>query len=65
MAKIIEVQQKEELFGLDQHDPTCCATEILDVKYKKVEVDEAINQIYHLTLVQKEDIKKVLKDHTI
>ncbi len=50
MAKIIEIQQKNELFGIDYHDPTCYATEILDVKYEKVEVDEAVNQLNHLTL---------------
>ncbi len=32
MAGIIEVQQKEELFGMDWYDPTCYATEILDAK---------------------------------
>ncbi len=32
MAEIIEVQQEEELFGMDWHDPTCYATEILDAK---------------------------------
>ncbi len=53
MAEIIEVQQKDDFFGMDQHDPTCYATEILDVKYKNVEVGEAINQLNHLTLEQK------------
>ncbi len=38
--KIIEVQQEEELFGMDRYDPTCFAVEILDVKYEKIEVDE-------------------------
>ncbi len=28
MAKIIEVQQEEELFGIDWYDPTCYATKI-------------------------------------
>jgi hypothetical protein len=49
MAKIIEVQQEEEIFGIDWYDPTCYATEILDAKYKKVEVDEVVNQLDHLT----------------
>jgi hypothetical protein len=40
------------------------ATEILDAKYEKVEVDEIINQLDHLTLEQEEDNKKVLKEHT-
>jgi hypothetical protein len=30
----------------------------------KVEVDEAINQLNHLTLEQKEDFRKVSKQHT-
>jgi hypothetical protein len=42
-AKIIEVQQEEELFGMDWYDPTCYATEILDAKYEKVQFDEVIN----------------------
>jgi hypothetical protein len=64
MAEIIKVQEEEELFGIDWYDPTCYATEILDAKYKKVEVDEVINQLNHLTLEQKEDLKKVLKEPT-
>jgi hypothetical protein len=37
---------------------------ILDAKYEKVEVDEVINQLNHLSLEQKEDLRKVLKEHT-
>ncbi len=64
MAEIIEVQQEENFFGMDWYNPTCYATEILDAKYEKVEVDEAINQLNHLTLEQKEDLRKVSKEHT-
>jgi hypothetical protein len=64
MAEIIEVQQEEELFGMDWYDPTCYTAEILDAKYEKVELDEVINQLNHLTLEQKGNIKKVLKEHT-
>jgi hypothetical protein len=35
LAKIIEFQQEEEIFGMDWYDPTCYATEILDAKYEK------------------------------
>jgi hypothetical protein len=49
---------------MDWYDPTCYATEILDTKYEKVEVDEVINQLDHLTLEQKEDLKEVLKEHS-
>ncbi len=43
IAEIIEIQQEEELFGMDWYDPTCYSTEILDDKYEKVEVDKVIN----------------------
>jgi hypothetical protein len=35
MADIIEIQEKDEFFGMDWYDPHCHATEILDAKYKK------------------------------
>ncbi len=64
MASIIEVQQEEEHLGMDWYDqPTCYATEILDAKYEKVEVDEVINQLNHLNLQQKEDLRKVSMEH--
>jgi hypothetical protein len=64
MAEIVEIQQEEALFGMDWYNPTCYAVEILDAKYEKVEVDEVINQLNHLNTEQKEDLKKVLKEHT-
>ena len=64
MAEIIEIQPEGEFFGMDWYDPTCYAMEILDVKYEKVEVDEVINQLNHLSLEQKEELRKVLKEHT-
>jgi hypothetical protein len=64
MAEMIEIQQEEELFGMDWYDPICYATEILDAKYEKVEVDKTINQLNHLSIEQKEDLRKVLKEHT-
>jgi hypothetical protein len=64
MAEIIKIQQEEEIFGMDWYDPTCYAMEILDAKYEKFEVDEVINQLNHLSLEQKEDLRKVLKEHT-
>jgi hypothetical protein len=53
MAEIIQVQQEEALVGMNWYDPTCYATEILDAKYKKVGVDEVINQLNHLNPEQK------------
>jgi hypothetical protein len=49
---------------MDWYDPNCYAVEILDAKYGKVEVDEVINQLNHLNTEQKEDLRKVLMDHT-
>jgi hypothetical protein len=43
---------------MDWYDPTCQAVEILNAKYEKVEVDEVLHQLNHLTLEQKEDLKK-------
>jgi hypothetical protein len=63
MAEIIEIQQEEELYGMEWYDPTCYTMEILDAKYEKVEVDEVINQLNNLNLEQKEDLRKVLKEH--
>ncbi len=39
MAEIIEAQQEEKLFDKDWNESTCYATEILDAKYIKDEVD--------------------------
>jgi hypothetical protein len=64
MAEIVEVQQEEALFGMDWYNPTCYAVEILDAKHEKVEVDEVINQLHHLNTEQKEDLRKVLMEHT-
>jgi hypothetical protein len=64
IAEIIKAQQEEELFGMDWYNPTCYATEILDAKYEKVGVDEVINQLNHLNLEQKKDLRKVLMEHT-
>jgi hypothetical protein len=51
---------------MDWFDPTCCATEILDAKYENGLSwwSEVINQLDHLNLKQKKDLKKVLKEHT-
>jgi hypothetical protein len=64
MAEIVEIQQEEALFGIDWYDPTCYAVEILDAKYEKVEIDEVINQLNHLNTEQKDNLRKVLMEHT-
>ena len=61
---IVEIQQEKKRFGMDWYDPTCYAVEIVDAKYEKVEVDEVTNQLTHLNLQQKENLKQVLQEHT-
>ncbi len=49
---------------MDWFDPTCNASEILDAKYDKVLVDDVIDQLDHLDAQQKDDLKRVLNEHT-
>jgi hypothetical protein len=50
---------------MDWYDPTCYASEILDAKYDKVLVDDdVIDQLDHLDAQQKDDLKRVLNEHT-
>ena len=60
MADIVKIQQEVEFFGMDWYDPTCYASKILDAKYEKVQIDEVVNQLEHLSAQQKNDIKQVL-----
>jgi hypothetical protein len=64
MAEIIEIQQEHKFFGMDCYDPHCHTTEILDVKYEKVLVNDVIDQLTHLNAQQKFDIRQVLNKHT-
>ena len=64
MAKIIEIQQEVEFFGIDWYDPTCYAIKILDAKYESVQIDDVVNQLEHLNIQQKADIKQVLSEFT-
>jgi hypothetical protein len=43
---------------MDWYDPTCYTSEILDAKYEKVLVDDAIDQLDHLNTQQKDNLKK-------
>ncbi len=63
-AETIEIQLEDEFSGMDWYDPTCYASEILDAKYEKVHVDDVIDQLDHLNVQQKNDLKKVLNEHT-
>jgi len=42
MADVVQVQQEEELFGMDWYDPSCYAIKILDAKYEAVATDEVV-----------------------
>ena len=64
MAEIVKIQQEIEFFGMDWYDPNCYASKILDVKYEKVQIDEVVNQLKHLNVQQKADIKQVLDKFT-
>jgi hypothetical protein len=65
MAEALEVHREEEaLFGRDWYDPDCFATAILDAKYKKVNVDDVVEQLTHLSESQRDDIRAALKKFT-
>ena len=49
---------------MDWYDPHCHATVILDAKYEKVLVDDVIDQLTHLNVQQKSDIRQMLNEHT-
>ena len=46
------------------YDPTCYAIEILDAKYESVQIDDVVNQLEHLNIQQKADVKQVLSEFT-
>jgi hypothetical protein len=53
MAESLEVHREEEqLFGRDWYDPDCFATAILGAKYEKVNVDDVVKQLTHLSKSQ-------------
>ncbi len=63
MAKAFEVHREEEqLFDRDWYDPDCFATAILDAKYEKVNVDDVVEQLTHLSKSQRDDLLNMLKD---
>jgi hypothetical protein len=64
MAETIEIQLEDDFFGMDWYDQNCYASEKLDAKYQKVLVDDVIDQLYHLDVQQKDDLKRVLNEHT-
>ena len=65
MAEALEVHREEEqLFGRDWYDPACFAAAILDAKYEKVDVDDVVEQLTHLSQSQRDDLRQVLKKFT-
>ena len=63
MTKSLEVHRKEEqLFGRDWYGPDCFATAILDAKYEKVNVDDVVEQLTHLSKSQRDNLLNVLED---
>ena len=51
MAETIEIQLKDDFFGMDWYDP--------DAKYEKVLVDDVIDQLDHLNTQQKNDLNSL------
>ena len=65
MAEAFEVHREEEqLFSRDWYDPDCVATTILDAKYEKVDVDDVVKQLTHLSESQRDYLRDVLRDFT-
>jgi hypothetical protein len=64
MAEILDIKQEIDLYGMDWFDPTCYAIKILDAKYEKVSTDDYVEQLEHLSLQQKKDLKEVLNTYT-
>ena len=62
MEDAMYVQTKDELLREDWLDTF--ATEILDAKYNKSDVNDVVNQQSHLTAAQKEDLLKLLQKHS-
>ena len=45
---------------MDWYAPTCYEIKILDLKHKKVQIEDVVNQLEHLNVQQKAGIKQVL-----
>ncbi len=50
MAEALKVHYEEEaLFGRNWYDPDCFASTILDAKYEKVNENDIVEQLTHLS----------------
>ena len=63
MVESLEVHREEEQpFGRDWYDPDCFVTANLDARYEKVNVDDVVEQLTHLSKSQQDDLLNVLED---
>jgi len=62
MEDAMHVQTEDELLGEDWLDNY--ATEILDAKYNKTDVNDVVKQQSHLTATQKKDLLELLTKHS-
>ena len=58
MEDSLHVQLEDEMFGQDWLDSY--ATEILDAKYEKTDINDLVDKLDHLNNDQKNDLRKVL-----
>jgi hypothetical protein len=61
MEDMIHIQVKDEIFGEDWLE--CFATEILDAKFEKTDIDEVLKGLTHLNAHQKADLLQVLLEN--
>lgn len=62
IAEGFMVQHDDEFIGDDWMD--CYVSQILDAKYERVDIDDVIKSLSHLTESQKEDLRNLLSRHT-
>jgi hypothetical protein len=61
MEDMIHIQVEDKIFGEDWLE--CFATEILDAKYERTDVAEAVKGLTHLNAHQKADLLQVLQEN--
>ncbi len=61
MEDMLHIQVEDKIFGEDWLE--CFATEILDAKYEKTDVDEFMKGLTHLNAHQKADLLQVLQEN--
>jgi hypothetical protein len=61
MKNMFHIQVKYKIFGEDWLE--CFATEILDAKYEKTDVVEAVKGLTHLNAHQKANLLQVLQEN--